>query len=272
MRNCLSFVFYVIAILAAVVYMLVETVEETRTGVAAHVTKPLPAVCMAIVCLVSSSSFRFRLLQRHRHRSTRTKRAVCQFDVWCGLFGVAFGMYALADALVVSVDTVMKLTLAGGACFAVGHLLMIAALCLPREVGEDRPSMSPRLATIYGVVGVVAWVVVVIVAIVVATVKAGVAIALATYMLPSLGVAWRSLDVYLFESEIGSVRLAVGAHMVFLADACTILWLLRGQFNMYNLITIGVYYVAIMLEASGIAEYALEVDVFRTLREEDGDP
>lgn len=145
--------------------------------------------------------------------------------------------------------------------FAAGQLTLLIAMCFPREHGDPAQEFSGLLTMVYGVVGAVLWLAAVFGATTAChELTTGSAVLLATYALLDLAVAWRSVDVVLQTAQLGSVHVAVGAHLFLLSDiviglrmACEI----PHSLSVYYPVVMSLYYVAILLEAYGVTKYAL---------------
>lgn len=261
----MSSLFYFVAISAAVAYIVVQSVDGTRGGIAAKVTRPTPAISMAIACWVCCSSVRIgRGKTKKKQKNSLAgehlkRRGICQVDLWCVSFGVAFALFGLGDFLA-EARPISSLVV-----FAAGQAILAAAMLCPREVGDERPPISVRLAVLYGCVAVAAWLVSFFLTTMLAACDAPAAAAAlrGAFMLTVMAVAWRSADVAWHMGYIGSLRVLLGAHLFLVSDLFSGLHALCGVFPnpaTFYALSMATYYVAVVLEASGVTKHALEAD------------
>jgi hypothetical protein len=262
MRGKLSFIFILLAAIAGGIYIVQQSVPETRDRTAAHVTRPIPALFMAIMCVSTCASMRIKPKSKSINHVEYERRAFCQVDVWSVLFGVAFLALGLGDVL----QLVHGYGVAAGivACEWAGQLLMAVAMCLPREVTERRPQISQKVTIIYALAGALLWLLTFFVSCGASKTSAALA---ATHALLTAAVAWRSTDVMVATRKgVGSVLVFVGAHLAVASAVITSSQTLCDAFGggndleAYYPLAMGTYYAAVILEARGVTKYAIKSD------------
>lgn len=261
----LSCVFFVLAIVAAAGYVIVQSTPETRDRIAAKITKPVPALSMAAACLACCASLRVKPKTVVIGGVAHCRRALCQVDIWCVLFAAAFLAFAAGDALLM-VHAHAAASAAGVVAFALGQLLILAALCSPREAGEPRPRLaSLSIATAYAAAAFVLCLGgVMLLEAACGGASASAVAALAIYLLVEVAVAFRSVDVMLWAlAPPGSWLLVAGAHLFIASDVVVGLRMLCGvpaDAAAYYALAMTTYYSAIMLEARGVTKFAISSD------------
>ena len=261
MRGKLSFIFVLLAAIAGGIYIVQQSVPETRDGTAAHVTRSIPALFMAIMCISTCASMRIKSKSKSINHVDYERRAFCQVDVWSVLFGVAFLALGVGDNL----QLLHGYGVAAGiiACAWAGQLLMAIAMCLPREVTERRPVISQKITIIYAIAGALLWLLTFFISC--GSSKSSAALT-ATYGLLTAAVAWRSTDVMIATHKgVGSVLVFVGAHLAVASAIITASQTLCDAFkgtdlDVYYPLAMGTYYAAVILEARGMTKYAIKSD------------
>ena len=271
MFNCVCKTFYVLALTAAIAYVVVQSAGDralSRGGVTAGITRPVPALCMSAICFLSCFSVRWRPKRRQSTFSVAyEKQNACQFDTWCVSFGVAFALFFLCDLS--RTEIVAGLDIPNGALFfsLLGLLAMALATSLfPREVGDFRPPLSRTVAWVYGAIAALFWL-----ADFLATslsscgASAPSAAFRATYLVGAVAVAWRSTDIVANDGQPGCLALAFGAHLFVASEVLAGLAALCGYFSkptVYYPLVMITYYVAILAETYGVTKYAMESEYY----------
>jgi hypothetical protein len=165
-------------------------------------------------------------------------------------------------------DDNIKFGMLGIAMFSVGHIFVILALCLPRELRLRRPLWSVRCLIVYAIIGVISWVIFVVIACKHCGASFVMAMFVATYAILLIAVMYRSTDVYFSQQTTRSLLLVIGTHAFFVSDCIVgfkMLCPLHINPSAYYPIVMGIYYLALILQCVGITRYGLDAYAAATL-------